>query len=335
MTTSSWGDWLNQVPADQVRLLTEELVERGFAARKNGVSKRVTTGEDKEVMVVRPSVEDCMITSCPPYEDVLKLLDLYQHMAFKQNLLLKGPKGTGKTLSIFFFAHVNQIPVVMVNCSEDTKKRDLIGTFYLKGKETPYILGGITSAIDIANTYGKVILLFEEINALTPQTQKDTNSGLDFRKMVPVPQIGKTYKLEEGKMMWAMATMNPSVYGGTYDLNEDLRSRWDEVSIGYPAAGLEKKIVLANVTPTQAPKEFDDTITKCINFSKETRQEKYTYALSPRDTVRMVQDVQILGLQKAVQLAACKFENDDLDTILKRIPSIFGVSAEKTWGGKA
>jgi MoxR-like ATPase len=275
-----------------------------------------------------------MITSCPPYEDVLKLLELYNVLCFRQNLLIKGPKGTGKTLSLFHFSHINRIPVIIVECSEDTKKRDLVGSFYLKGKETPYILGAIPTAIDIANEYGKAILLLEEINALTPQTQKDTNAALDFRKMVTIPQVGKTYKLEEGKLLWVTATMNPSVYGGTYDLNEDLRSRLDEAAVGYPPPGLEKKIVKANVAPTQGGgPEFDAVIEKCIRLAGETRQEKLSYALSPRDVVRIVQDIQFLGLGGAMQLAVCKFEGDDVKTIMPRIDSIFGVSTSKTWGG--
>lgn len=335
-----WNTWLqtSQVPPDQLQELADTLSSWGIQAKtKNGHNTTTATlkESDEGVTIVRQSADDLLITDCPPYEDVMGLLPLYERLAFRENLLLKGPKGTGKTLSQLFFASGITAPVVVLECSEDTKNRNLIGSFYLKGRETPYILGAMPTAIDIANEVGHCIIAFEEINALTPQVQKELNALLDFRTMVSIPQIGKTYKLKEGAALWAVATMNPSVYGGTYDLNEDLRSRWDEVEIGYPPPGAEKRIVMANVENDGGctNEEFSKRIDMCIRLAGESRQTNTSYALSSRDVVRMMRDTQVLGVEAAMQLVACKFEGDDRKTIIKRISSIFPkIYPKNSWG---
>jgi len=340
-----WGDWIDSLEDVQVKLLANMMVQKKLASPyQNGHNSVQNSGELK---IVRQSIEDCMVTDCPSFEDVCNLIPLYNSLAFRENLLIKGPKGTGKTLSVFYYAKESQTPLVILECSEDTKKRDLFGSFYMAGDETPFVLGAIPTAIDIANEFGRVILAFEEINALTPQVQKELNAILDFRSMVSMPQIGKTYRLNEGAKIWPVASMNPSVYGGTYDLNEDLRSRWDEVDIGYPNAAGEKRIIKSNVDidgwisaqnlnpadELSARQAIETAIDGCIRLGVESRQQGTQYALSSRDLVRLVRDIQILGPEGALQLCACKFEGDDRVTMIERIKSIFkGVSPKKTWG---
>lgn len=346
----NWTEWINSLDPEQAKLLAITMIQQKLASpyQKNGHNQAPKTTGSGELRIVRQSIENCMVTDCPPYVDVNNLIPLYNKLAFRENLLCKGPKGTGKTLSKFYYAQESKTPLVILECSEDTKKRDLVGSFYMAGDETPFILGAIPTAIDIANEYGRVILAFEEINALTPQVQKELNAVLDFRSMVSMPQIGKTYKLREGAQLWAVATMNPSVYGGTYDLNEDLRSRWDEVDIDYPTAAGEKRIIKANIDiegwlnsqqflsdedKVEGRKAIETTIDGCIRLGTESRQQGTQYALSSRDLVRLIRDIQILGPEDALQLCVCKFEGDDRETMIRRVSSIFtDIHPKKTWG---
>ena len=240
-----WNTWLqtSQVPPDQLQELADTLSSWGIQAKtKNGHNTTTATlkESDEGVTIVRQSADDLLITDCPPYEDVMGLLPLYERLAFRENLLLKGPKGTGKTLSQLFFASGITAPVVVLECSEDTKNRNLIGSFYLKGRETPYILGAMPTAIDIANEVGNCIIAFEEINALTPQVQKELNALLDFRTMVSIPQIGKTYKLREGAHLWAVATMNPCFHPDTDILTPDGIKNIADMKIGDPVYSFNK-----------------------------------------------------------------------------------------------
>jgi len=159
-----------------------------------------------------------------------------------------------------------------------------------------------------------------------------------------MPFLGKTYKFRDGAFLWVVGMMNPSVYGGTYDLNEDLKSRFEELEVTYPEAGQEKQViklacksVLGQFLPAayehralggavQTIDTINDTILDLvIKLAGETRQQATGYALSTRDVVRLVETIALLGVIPALQLTLCKFEGDeDKKTMLKRIGSIFG-----------
>lgn len=309
LKNGNWNEWLSQLTPQQRSSLEEAC--RGST----------------KVNVVRAGVEDYLHPTSPPYVDVFNLIPLYQKLVFRKNLLIKGPKGDGKSLSMVAFAAATQTPLITQPCSENTKSKDLIGTFFIRGEETPFVLGSMASAIDIANEYGRAIIAFEEVNALTPQTQKQLNEFLDFRKSVSIPQIGKTYRLREGAQLWIVSMMNPSVYGGTYELNEDFRSRWVEVDIGYPTQAQEIKILEANILKTDAISDdmLKDVFRYCVNIAAQTRDKKssFNYSLSTRDIVNFTETVLLLGYEEALQLLSHKFEGKDHELIATRISSTF------------
>jgi hypothetical protein len=336
----TWHKWLASVPPDQKIALAEAL-----GAGRNGESKH--TPENKEVSIVRTNTSDLLIADHPTYVDVFGLHKVYESLAFETNIILKGPKGDGKTLSVFSYASKHTIPLVIQECSEETKKHELIGSQMLLGDETVYVLGSIPTAIEVANEAGSCILLFEEFNALTPQVQKQLNAIADFRKMVSLPHIGKTYRLRPGAKIWLVATMNPSVYGGTYDLNEDLKSRFEEIEVTYPEHAQEKQIVKVACadlvgckfqTPMHSGSVLVDQIGDAlfdlvIRLAKETRQNSTGYSLSTRDVVRLIRTMSRVGVDAALQMVIGKFEDGDKDTVMKRITSVFGPrSMKKFWG---
>jgi len=265
-------------------------------------------------------------------DEELKLLDA--HMESGIPLLFVGPKGIGKTLCVAHYASQNSIPIIQFDCSENTKRFDLIGRFVLIGDEVKYQLGVLPTAISIANNTKKAILVLEELNALSPQMQKVLNQLLDWRKHVYVPELGKTYSLSDDCKLLIVGTMNPSYYGGVYELNEDLRSRFAERYFGYPSDTHEKK-VLSKLTVLD--KEIRDML---VTLATETRKGvesgDLSYALSTRD-LTMFADVlsayinTLDDIEKALQWALYNIvvnRYDDArerDTIKQRIMSIFGV----------
>lgn len=331
-----WKDWLEEVPEDEQKVLAELLVS------KSGKTPRV----------VKTPVEDLFINSPPPYVDIFRLLPIYQGFNFSTNLLVKGPKGDGKSLSVTTFAHETKSPIIVQECSEDTKKMDLMGTQNLLGNETVFTLGCIPAAIETANEYGRCILCFEEVNALTNQVQKMLNAVTDFRKQCSLPFLGKTYQLQEGKYLWVVGLMNPSAYSGTYDLNEDLKSRFEEIDLPYPEPGAEKSILLKTCQdligkkmPTSLPwpggtlEYIDDTVlTQLIKLAGETRQQATAYSLSTRDLVRIVNNFATFGPEQALQFVLCKFEGEEDKNVMKRrISAVFAGMDKKlsnTWMGK-
>jgi len=316
-----WTPWLANIPNEE-KIKLYLLLKSQMA---NGHNQESENQDD--ILVTRTPSEDLLITDVPPYLDIFRLHDLYEKISFGSNLLIKGPKGDGKSLSVFDYAAKKGIPMVVQECSEGTKESHLMGSQTLLGDRTVFVLGSIPTSIDVANECGECILLFEELNALTPQVQKMLNAAGDFRKSCSMPAIKRTYRLEPGKKLWLVGTMNPSVYGGTYDLNEDLKSRFDELELTYPDSGLEKKVLLANCGQAVP----DDILNKVLQLGKETRTGQFAYKLSTRDLVRLVDNIQKTSLQIALQLIACKFEGEDRENIIKRIGSGFGSVGTKPY----
>jgi MoxR-like ATPase len=260
------------------------------------------------------------------YADVWKLGDLFDGLAFKSNLILVGPKGIGKTLSFQHYAAKKSLPIVTTDCSEDVRRGNLIGMHLLRGQETPFVLGPVTTAIEVANEVGACVLVLEEINALSPQMQKVLNPIADFRKKVEVPECGRVFNLRNGAKLWVVGTMNTSAYGGVYSLNEDLKSRFRMLSLGYPSPEEETKIIKAHF-----PTGVDDSLLKKMQLlAQETRQKALEYALSPRDLVQVIEDTGNIGLERALRMVIGKFEGEDQAAVKLRIQSIFGISLKES-----
>lgn len=260
------------------------------------------------------------------YEDVFGLHKDFAALAFVRDLILVGPKGIGKSLSIVAYASLTKTPLVLFGCSTDVRRSHQFGHYTMRdGKDTPFILGPLPLCFEIANEFGRCILCYEEINALDPNAQKLLNMPTDIHRKVVVPECKRTFQLQPGAKLWITGTMNLSVYGGVYALNEDLKSRMRLFPLDYPQPKDEMKILNAVVGDTLAklpPKTAD----KVLTLAHETRQKALDYALSPRDVVQILQDIEVLGLPRALWVATGKFEGDDRSTVKEWLKSIFGVA---------
>ena len=257
------------------------------------------------------------------YVDHTGLLGIFDKVQFSAPTVLVGPKGTGKSLSVAEWAGTRKIPLVTFDCSEDVRRTHLYGSFVLRGDQTPFVLGPIATAIEIANERGACVLNFEEINALTPQMQKTLNPITDWRQRLEIPEAQRVFALNPGAKLWVMGSMNTAVYGGIYELNEDLKSRFRFISIGYPTLTQERKILAeGNSSKSQASVP---AIEGLLTLAGESRQETFGYALSTRDIVQVLEDVTLCGLETALWLLLAKFEGQNKTTVAKRMESIFNV----------
>ena len=267
------------------------------------------------------------------YVDTFELLPMFQRLCFNPttrafdppNILLTGYKGNGKSLLFAYLAEQNQIPYLSLDCSEETKERHLKGGFVAKSGSTPFVLGTVANAIQVANETGTAMLVFEELNALSPQRQKELNALTDFRKKIEIPELSWRLELHQNCRLFIAGTMNPSgPYGGTYELNEDLKSRFIEIDLPYPPPGAEKRI-LREMSP-EGSQIQDEVLEKLIAIAKETRQEATGYALSPRDLVQLLHVFVRLGWEDVLFLIGQKFTSEDRPLVLKRIEDITRVA---------
>lgn len=251
--------------------------------------------------------------------------DIFDGLAFKPggNLLISGPKGTGKSLSVFAWAAKHEIPIVTYSCAEDARDTHLLGQFVLRNGETPFVLGPIPTALEVANEAGRCILLLEEINALTPSAQKILNPLCDWHQRLEVPSLARIFELRNGAKLWVAGTLNDAAnYGGVYALNEDLRSRFNVLPVDYHPIPREREILL------HLAKRLDidvkaDTVDALLNLALETRQGQVDYALSTRDLLQALVAAQSLPIDAVKQLILGKFESKDRAMMKERMRSLF------------
>ena len=271
--------------------------------------------------IIRLAADDYRPGSDLPYYDAYALHELYERIAFKANSILVGPKGIGKSLSVAAWGGKKNYPVITFDCSEDVRRAHLIGSFILKGDVSPFVLGPLTTAYEIANEVGHCILVLEEVNALTPQMQKVLNAASDFRNKIEVPEAERVFRLRDGAKLWIMGTMNTAVYGGVYQLNEDLKSRFRMLPLDYPNPEQLMDIVTTASSALPDPK----TVKKVITLATEAQQkEGLAYQLSPRDVVQILEDITNVGLEDGLWMSSGKFEDMDRETYFRRIRSVFG-----------
>lgn len=273
-------------------------------------------------MIERLSAEDYAPDPSLVYVDLHKLHPIFDRLAYRANIILVGPKGIGKTLAVAAWAGANKVPIITADCSEDVRRSHLIGTFILRGQESPFVLGPLPTAIEIANEVGHCILCLEEINALTPQMQKVLNPLGDFRRKLEVPECKRVFSLKGGAKLWLCGTMNTSVYGGVYELNEDLKSRFRMFPLNYPNKGEEKGLLKQVLTVNGVD---DKTIQNVLTLAHDTRQKSLDYSLSPRDVVQLIEDISVCGLEAALWMVTGKFEDTDRAYVKERIKSTFDV----------
>jgi len=296
-----------------------------------------TEGTVKGVSVVPIDASRYILKSTPFYKPIKN-----EHLIFDAHadsqvpLLLVGPKGTGKTLSIANWASKKKFCFIQYDCSEGTKEANLVGRYTMSsGGYTPFKLGIIPTIVECANQCGVAVLVLEEMNALTPAMQKQLNPLLDWRKGIFVEATGQYYKLKKGAKLIVFATMNPSSYGAAAnDLNEDLMSRFAIWQWNYAPIAMEKKIIN---TKGIDPK----TVKHIFNLAKESRamarKEEIEYAISPRDIdllctqLRSYKKIKGLdALQTALEVIVLgKYEVASQKAQMKsRIESIFGTTMD-------
>ena len=89
-----------------------------------------------------------LVTKEPYYEPVRDEIEVFS-AAYRNQLpiLLKGPTGCGKTRFIEYMAWRLERPMITVACHDDLTASDLIGRYLVRGGETVWVDGPLSSAV--------------------------------------------------------------------------------------------------------------------------------------------------------------------------------------------
>lgn len=263
------------------------------------------------VTVLGMKASDYMVGRHPEYEDTNQLFELYEKMAFHTSLILRGEKGIGKTLSVVAYCKQKGYPLVTVDCTEDLRRHHLLGSLMLNGDETPFVMGPLTNAIEVANEVGSCVVVFEELNALAPAVQKVLNPLTDFRRSIIVSEIGRVFRLREGSRLWVVGTMNYSSYGGTYELNEDLESRFATIRLGYP----DHESEVRTLHRALGEAVDDNLLNALVGLAHMTRQSEVNYSLSTRDLVSLYHVYVRAGVKWMRRLVVDRYDEDQCGAV--------------------
>jgi len=179
-----------------------------------------------------------MVIEAPYYHQTYQESEVFLH-AFQNRLplLLKGPTGTGKSRFVEFMAHTTGQKLITVSCHEETSSTDLIGRYIIKGAETVWIDGPLTTAVREG-----AILYLDEVAEARPDVIVAIHSLTDHRRELFIDKLGETVKANKNFML--IASFNPGYQRGFKELKPSTRQRFVALSFAYPEPRIETEILI-------------------------------------------------------------------------------------------
>lgn len=172
------------------------------------------------------------------YKPIGSEVEIFDQIAtLKLPLLLKGPTGTGKSRFIEYMASIKERPLITVSCHEETSATDLIGRFVIKGAETVWMDGPLTTAVKNGS-----ILYLDEIAEARPDVIVAIHALTDHRRELFIDKLGITIKAHPDFLL--VASFNPGYQKGFKELKPSTRQRFVAVSFDYPKAKDETEIII-------------------------------------------------------------------------------------------
>jgi len=164
----------------------------------------------------------------------------------KDNVLIVGPTGPGKTTLVYAFAAMKGLPLVNISCNGAIEPRSFLGGW------TPTPDGSfafIPADALLAIIYGGIVYA-DEINMSPPAINAVLHELTDDRRSISVSDAaGSDFPtfIEAHEDFFFVAAMNEgSGYRGTRDLNVAFRDRFGDTIYFDYVTDIEKKLVKSN-----------------------------------------------------------------------------------------
>src|SRR6476659_159358 len=151
-------------------------------------------------------------------------------------VMLKGPTGCGKTRFIEHMAHKLNRPLVTIACHDDLSASDLTGRFLIRGEETVWVDGPLTTAA----RHGAICYLDEVVEA-RQDTVVVIHPLTDDRRILPIEKTGELVEAAPGFQL--VISYNPGYQHAIKDLKPSTRQRFVTLEFDFPAPSAEAEIV--------------------------------------------------------------------------------------------
>ena len=250
-------------------------------------------------------IEDFRLTKEPYYLPLGNEVELFQ-AAYRASLpvMLKGPTGCGKTRFVEHMAWHLERTLVTVACHEDLTASDLVGKYMLRGDETVWQDGPLTTAVKA----GGIAYLDEVVEA-----RKDTTVVIhpltDDRRILPLEKKGEVVAAPPEFQL--VISYNPGYQSVLKDLKHSTKQRFVAIDFDYPPPDAEETILKAESNVD------DDTAAKLVKIAEKVRNLR-THGLEEGVSTRLlVYAGQLIqgGVEPiaACEATICKPITDDLE----------------------
>ena len=273
----------------------------------------------REVYPVSDEVKNRIIKPAIPFygKDILEMA--IAGILQGQNLLLTGPKATGKNILAENLAYIFNRPSYNISFHVNTNSGDLIGTDTFVNNEVQLRKGSIYQCAQ----YGGFGIL-DEINMAKNDAVSVLHATLDYRRSIDVPGYDKIDLHPAARFI---GTMNYG-YAGTKELNEALVSRF--LVIDMPAQTEETLgFIFHQMFPNARENAIEQFVGLFLDLQlKALNSEISTKALDLRGLLAAMKIVDVgLSPAKAVRMGVVNktfdvFEKEIVeDVVSTRIPS--------------
>ena len=273
----------------------------------------------REVYPVSDEVKNRIIKPAIPFygKDILEMA--IAGILQGQNLLLTGPKATGKNILAENLAYIFNRPSYNISFHVNTNSGDLIGTDTFEDNEVKLRKGSIYRCAE----YGGFGIL-DEINMAKNDAVSVLHATLDYRRSIDVPGYDKIDLHPAARFI---GTMNYG-YAGTKELNEALVSRFWVIDM--PAQTEETLgFIFHQMFPNARESAVEQFVGLFLDLQlKALNSEISTKALDLRGLLAAMKIVDVgLSPAKAVRMGVVNktfdvFEKEIVeDVVSTRIPS--------------
>ena len=151
-------------------------------------------------------------------------------------VMLKGPTGCGKTRFIEHMAWKLERPLVIIACHDDLSASDLTGRFLIRGEETIWVDGPLTTAARLG-----AICYLDEVVEARQDTIVVIHPLTDDRRVLPIDKTGELIEATPGFQL--VVSYNPGYQHAIKDLKPSTRQRFVTLEFDFPEPAVEAEIV--------------------------------------------------------------------------------------------